>query len=72
MQTHFPKSSTLKTRDAEEGRRQRRRTKKKKLYIITAALALATFSCKKDKTSETITDDINKPVIEVIIEKLQW
>ena len=41
----------------------------KKLYIITAALALTTLSCKKEKTVETLTDDINKPVKEVTTEK---
>jgi hypothetical protein len=41
----------------------------KKLHIITAALAVATFSCKKDKTTETITDDVNKPLKEVTTEK---
>jgi len=43
----------------------------KKLHIITAALAVATFSCKKDKTTETITDDVNKPVKVVTTEKLK-
>jgi hypothetical protein len=41
----------------------------KKLHLITAALAVATLSCKKDKTTETITDDLNKPVKEVTTEK---
>jgi hypothetical protein len=41
----------------------------KKLHIITAALALATFSCKKNKTSETLIDEVNKPLKEVTTEK---
>jgi hypothetical protein len=41
----------------------------KKLHIITAALAVATFSCKKDKKVEMLNDEVNKPVKEVTTEK---
>jgi len=39
------------------------------MYIITIVLALAILSCKKDKATETNTDEVNKTVKKVTSEK---
>ena len=41
----------------------------RKVYILSAAFAMFLFSCKREKTTETVTDTPNKIEKEVSSEK---
>ena len=41
----------------------------RKVYILSATFVMFLFSCKKEKTTETVTDTSNTTEIEVSSEK---